>query len=105
MADVCVVLKKRLKSGYSPIKVYEYMACAKPVIASRVEGLEFIESEGVGRLVEPGDTICFERAMLDLLLDPRKGAHMGEKGIRLVRERFSWSSVTLRIESILKELA
>ena len=105
MADVCVVLKKRLKSGYSPIKVYEYMACAKPVIASRVEGLEFIESEGVGRLVEPGDTICFERLMLDLLLDPRKGAHMGEKGIRLVRERFSWSSVTLRIESILKELA
>ena len=105
MADVCIVLKKRLQSGYSPIKVYEYMACGKPVIASRVEGLEFIEIEGVGRLVEPGDSLSLEKTIIDLLLDPRKRADMGKRGIWLVRERFSWNSVTLKIEDILKKLA
>jgi len=52
IADICVLPKRRLKSGYSPIKLYEYMACGKPVVASRVEGLEFIEEEGTGRLTD-----------------------------------------------------
>jgi len=43
IADICVLPKRKLKSGYSPIKLYEYMACGKPIISSLAEGLEFIE--------------------------------------------------------------
>ena len=105
MADVCVVLKKRLRSGYSPIKLYEYLACGKPVVASRVEGLEFIEREGLGRLVEPGDIRSLEDVLLDLLTDPGKRAEMSRKGLLLATECFSWDSKILRIEGVLKRLA
>jgi glycosyltransferase involved in cell wall biosynthesis len=105
IADICVLQKQRLKSGYSPIKLYEYMACGKPLVATRVEGLEFIEEEGIGRLVEPEDVTGLERALNDLINAPQERIRMGQKGLQVVRERFSWELSIAKIEKILKELA
>ena len=105
ISDVCVLLKRELASGYSAIKLYEYMACGKPVIASRVAGLEFIETEGVGRLIKSGDLKDIKEALLDLLSAPEKRVDMGQRGLKIARERFTWDSRTSKIEKILKELA
>jgi glycosyltransferase involved in cell wall biosynthesis len=105
ITDICVTLKRRLKSGYSPLKLYEYMACGKPVVASRVEGLEFIEAEGAGRLVEPGDLRSLERVLLELIVGPQKRVEMGQKGLQIVKNRFSWDLGALMIEKILEKLA
>ena len=43
-ADLCVAPKKPILSGYSPLKLYEYMACGKPVIADENGG--FRDPEG-----------------------------------------------------------
>jgi glycosyltransferase involved in cell wall biosynthesis len=80
LADICVapfISKRNDKTGVSPLKVYEYMACGKPVVASRVEGLDFLEEEGAGRLVEPEDVNDLEKALGDLLQDPGKGLQWG----------------------------
>ena len=105
VADLCVLPKRRLKSGWSPLKLYEYMACGKPVVASRVEGLDFIEKEGVGRLMEPEDANSLKLAILDLLQEPQKGALMGQKGVQMARERFNWETKVREIEHILHRLA
>jgi len=105
ISDVCVLLKRELASGYSAIKLYEYMACGKPVIASRVAGLEFIGIEEVGRLVEPGDLKNIKEALLDLLSAPEKRVEMGQRGLKIAQERFAWDSRVSKIERILKELA
>ncbi len=108
IADICVapfIFERNQKTGVSPLKVFEYMACGKPVIASRIEGLEFIEVEGAGRLIEPGDVESLEEALLDLLTDTQKRTNMGRKGLQIAREKFTWNSRTLNIEKILKELA
>ena len=102
IADVCVLPKRRLKSGYSPLKLYEYMACGKPVVSSRVEGLEFIEDEGVGRLVDPEDMESFEEAISDLLKNFQKREDMGRKGLQIANKRFNWDSKVAKIEKILK---
>ena len=37
--------------GLSPLKLYEYLACGKPVIASRIEGVsEVVEEGGCGSI-------------------------------------------------------
>jgi glycosyltransferase involved in cell wall biosynthesis len=105
IADICVLPKRKLRSGYSPIKLYEYMACSKPVVASRVEGLEFIEEEGIGRLVEPEDVLGLEKTIDDLIKRPEERIRMGEKGHQIAREGFSWESRVKKLEEILKELA
>jgi starch synthase len=105
ISDICVIPKRRLKSGYSPIKLYEYMACGKPIVASRVAGLEFLEQEGAGRVVDPGDLISLEEALQDLLTDSQKRRTMGQKGLQIARERFNWELRVNKIENILRELA
>jgi glycosyltransferase involved in cell wall biosynthesis len=104
IADVCVVLKRKLRSGYSPLKLYEYMACGKPVVASRVEGLEFIEEEGAGQLIEPEDVIGLEKALQDLFRNSNKRVAMGVKGLQIAREKFSWDSRAMEISRILSAI-
>jgi glycosyltransferase involved in cell wall biosynthesis len=104
LADICVLPKRRLKSGYSPIKLYEYMACGKPVVASRVEGLIFLEEEGAGLLVEPENVDDLEKALDDLLQDPGKRASMGSTGLKIAVERYSWKSKAIEIEGVLRDL-
>ena len=103
LADICVA-PLRVVTG-SPIKVFEYMACGKPVVASRIEGLEFIEAEGAGRLTAPEDIIGLEEALNELIDEPRKRADMGQKGMQIARERFSWESRVIEIEDLLENLA
>jgi glycosyltransferase involved in cell wall biosynthesis len=103
LADICVA-PLRVMTG-SPIKVFEYMACGKPVVTSRIEGLEFIEEEGVGRLTAPEDIMGVERALNELIEEPRKRADMGQKGMQIARERFSWESRVVEVEDLLKKMA
>jgi glycosyltransferase involved in cell wall biosynthesis len=103
LADICVA-PLRVGTG-SPIKVFEYMACGKPVVASRIEGLEFIEAEGAGRLTAPEDIMGLEGALNELIEEPQKRADMGQKGMQIARERFSWESRVAEIEELLRKLA
>jgi glycosyltransferase involved in cell wall biosynthesis len=103
LADVCVA-PLRVGTG-SPIKVFEYMACGKPVVTSRIEGLEFIEAEGAGLLTAPEDIVKLEEALNELVnKEPQKRADMGQRGIQIVRERFSWESRVIEIEKLLRKL-
>jgi len=108
IADICVapfISARNRKTGLSPLKVYEYMACGKPVISSRIESLEWIEEEGAGQLIEPENVRSLEEALSGLIVDPKKGVNMGQKGLQLVREKFDWESKVVQIERILCELA
>jgi glycosyltransferase involved in cell wall biosynthesis len=93
VADVCVapfVKRRNNRIGLSPLKVYEYMACGKAVVTSRVPGLEIVEEGETGFLVDPEDPRSLADGIIELLLDPKKRAHMGQRGLSLVREGFDW---------------
>jgi glycosyltransferase involved in cell wall biosynthesis len=108
IADICVapfISRRNQTTGVSPIKIFEYMACGKPVISSRIEGLEFIEEEGVGRLIPPEDVAGLEKAVDDLTNAPQERMRMGKNGPQIARERFSWESKVIKIEEVLKGLA
>jgi glycosyltransferase involved in cell wall biosynthesis len=98
-------LRRNQITGVSPIKVFEYMACGKPVIASRIGGLEFIEEEGVGLLINPEDTLSLEQILYDLIKNPQKRKDMGNRGHEITRERFSWESRVTQIEEVFKKMA
>lgn len=107
IADICAapfILKRNQKTGVSPLKIFEYMACGKPIIASRIEGLEFIEAEGAGLLVEPEDVKELEKALYLLIREPQVRIKMGGKGLQIARERFDWELKVAKIEEILERL-
>jgi glycosyltransferase involved in cell wall biosynthesis len=103
-ADICTSLKVELRSGYSPLKLYEYMACGKPVIASRVSGFEVVENSGSGVLVEPNDYQAFAAAIIRLLDDRALRASIGVKARQYVVENHSWDSVARRVAGVFKSV-
>jgi len=103
-SDVCTSPKAGLKSGYSPLKLCEYMACGKPVVASRASGLEIVEDSGAGILLELGDAAALAAAIIKLLHNQELRKQMGEDGRRYVVENQSWESVAKRVTDVCQSL-
>jgi len=103
--DVCLVLKKPLSSGYSPLKLYEYMACERPVVASRVEGFECLEEEKAGILVDQEDPVEVADAVVTLLKDEELREDMGKRGREFVLKSHTWEKVAQKISDICQKTA
>lgn len=102
--DVCVVPKMAVKSGLSPLKLYEYMACGKSIVATRVSGLDILEQCGAGLLVEPEDSQELAHAIITLLKDEKLRIELGEKGRKYVVKNQSWESVAWKVADVCQSL-
>jgi glycosyltransferase involved in cell wall biosynthesis len=102
-ADICLLPAcpdEKIMQDVVPIKMYEYMAMRKPVIATRLAGVmkEFGEDNGVVYVDRPEDVI--PKALE--LVNNGKLNQLGEKARSLV-EGYSWDQITDQFEMILEE--
>src|SRR2546430_12736375 len=85
-----------------PIKMYEYLAAGKPVIATKLPGLfrEFGEGHGVVYVDTPRDVVAKAKELA------RDGnlRHIGEQG-RVFVSGNDWRSITDTFEAMLTNLA
>ena len=84
-----VVVQKSLAEGFG-LTVAEAMWKARPVIASRIGGIQDqIEDEVNGLLLDdPHDTAAFGRTVVELLDNPENAEEMGRKARERVRDEF-----------------
>ena len=75
----------------------EAMACATPVICTRVASMPEIVEDGVtGFIVEPGDSAALRSRLEWLAAHPVEAAVMGASGRERVLARFQWPEVVNR---------
>ena len=80
------------------IAVIEAMACGLPVaISDRVNLWREIADADAGWVAPPRDG-PFRSALLEALSDPARAREKGERGRRLVAERFQWSEIAAVLE-------
>ncbi len=103
-SDVCVLPKVVARSGLSPLKLYEYMACGKPVVATRVSGLDILEECRAGLLMNPEDYQEFANAVTMLLKNRELRRELGKNGRQYVVENQSWESVAQRVANVCQSL-
>jgi glycosyltransferase involved in cell wall biosynthesis len=85
--DVAVLAS--LSEGFSNV-ILEYMASARPVVATEVGGNPEIVVHGeTGLLVPPGDSKALASAILSVLEDKEVALRFGMAGRKRVEERFS----------------
>jgi glycosyltransferase involved in cell wall biosynthesis len=105
-SDVCAapfILARNAKIGLSPLKLYEYMACGKPVVASNISGVaDTLEASKGGIPVPPENPEALAEAILKLLENQELRVDMGSKGLSYVTENYSWYSVAKRVERVCK---
>lgn len=102
--DVAVAPYPALKNFYfSPLKVYEYMAAGRPVVASGIGQLKtLIQHEENGLLVQPGDAIDLAKALIRIHSDLQLRARLGAAGRQTVLSNYTWDSVAQRIFDLTK---
>ena len=87
------------------IAVVEAMACALPVVVSdRVNIWREVDAARAGRIT-PCDADAVAEALAAVLGNTDAPRKMGARGASLVREKFDWSKVALRLEGVYTSLA
>jgi L-malate glycosyltransferase len=102
ISDVCVLSSKA--EGFSN-SILEYMAAARPVVATNVGGAgEAIVEGETGFLVAPGDDSEMSDRIVRLLQNPDGARIMGENGRRIVEENFSCAVQLQKTEALYADL-
>jgi glycosyltransferase involved in cell wall biosynthesis len=103
VSDVCV-LSSRGVEGFSN-SIIEYMAAARPVVATDVGGAaeQIVEGE-TGHIIAPEDDRAMAAHIVALLKDPLRAAEMGARGLSRVREKFSCEAQLERTEALYERL-
>ena len=77
---------------FSPLKIFEYMAMAKPVVAPRQGQLAELITDGEnGFLYEPGNRTEMLDKIKKLLSDGGLRKRLGEKARKTIVENYTWS--------------
>lgn len=87
---------------HSPLKLYEYMALGKPVVAAAYDDAKrLLGQDERGFLFEPGSLDDLVRALRKAIAYRERWQAMGEEGRRLVEREHSWES---RVRQMICEL-
>jgi glycosyltransferase involved in cell wall biosynthesis len=75
----------------SPTKLFEYMASARPIVASDLDQIGDVLRDDLAVLVRPGDPADLSRGLRELVADPGRRTELGARARRRVVERYTWA--------------
>ena len=100
-----VIVQKSLAEGFG-LTVAEAMWKSRPIVASRIGGIQDQIEDGVSGLLldDPSDEDAFARAVCSLLLDRDRAARMGEQAHARVQSEFLGSRHLAQYVALCAEL-
>ncbi len=103
LADVCTLYfdLKPITRHIVPIKLYEYMAAGRPVLASPLPAVMQDTPPGNGVLYAPDSQL---QPTLQKLLDPAYRQSLGAQARAFVEAHCDWNKLTDEFESLLSQL-
>lgn len=88
--------------GQSSLKIFEYLACGKPIVARDTSGYEIIRDFKVGTLVNPEDRIETSKAIIHILSNDILKREMGDNSRRLAVKYYSWETVAKKTINVFR---
>lgn len=89
----------------SPTKLFEYMAMAKPIIASDLDQIgEILRRHDAALLVPPGDAASLARAMNILLEDQHRATQLAQHAYEAANKHYTWHGHVQHILSAAKTM-
>ena len=103
--DICVALYHRSAGDSSPVKIFDYLACGKPVVATDVgETRGFFTDSGAVMIVPPEDPASLAQGLNRLLENETLRAEMGKTGRAFVTGRYSRTQIAEIVETAAMKL-
>lgn len=89
-----------------PTKLFEYLGAGLPVIISdTLQCSSIVKDNECGLVVDPSDVQAIARAITFFIQNPAIAQAMGERGRRLVTERYQWKSEATKLTKLYAEIA
>ncbi len=93
--DICVAPYNSSRDETSPVKLYDYFACARPVVASAIEALKSVRDELPGLvLVEPDNPDALTEGLIGVFDHYEHYEEEARKTKNIIFEKYSWRRVT-----------
>jgi glycosyltransferase involved in cell wall biosynthesis len=106
-ADVALVPLRNvpLFEQFIPSKMFEIMACARPIVGSvRGEARRILERSGAALIVEPEDAEAIAAAIARLEDDPVLAARLGRAGRQFVSANYDRSTLARQYLTVLEDV-
>jgi glycosyltransferase involved in cell wall biosynthesis len=108
-ADACVSLHPdypwtRYGFHNSPMKMFEYMACMRPVVASNHGQMKEIISDGVDGILCENNTTEILAKLIYLRDHPEDAARIGEQGWNRIQSEFNWPRNVAKTLQVFEQL-
>ena len=103
--DVCVAPFCGDRGETSPVKLFDYLACGRPVVASAIPSVTplFSRANGVV-LVQPDQIDALADAVLDLLARPDEAGRLGREGREFVEQRYGWDAIVRTLRDLVRQI-
>ena len=104
LASIDVLAMPSLSEGL-PMVLLEAMAMAKPIVATRIDGvIEVLENSKTGLLVPAKNSHALAEAIVGILKDKAKASFFGQKAREAAKEKFSVKKMVEQIELAYEKL-
>jgi glycosyltransferase involved in cell wall biosynthesis len=103
-ADIMLVPLKRddIFTAFIPSKMFDFMACGKPIILSvNREAREILEAADGGFYLEPDDPQALATALTNLAQNPERLSAIGQRGRDYVLQHYQRDQQAERLDEIL----
>lgn len=108
-AAVCIaplaLNDRNVVQGCCPLKVLEYMAAGRPIVAANLPVVRELVREDIdGLLFFPGDPTDLARQVGALLDDPERAKRLGQRAAQRVQDRFTWHVAVKKLLKVYDQL-
>jgi len=108
-ADVCVAPlaynDRNVTQGCCPLKVIEYMACARPVVAANLPVVrELVRDDVDALLFTPDDPADLARCVLAILNDATLAQRLADSAAERAGDKFSWREAQKKLLRVYEKL-
>jgi glycosyltransferase involved in cell wall biosynthesis len=96
--DICVAPHLKDSNQASPVKIFDYMACERAIVASAIEVVrEITGNSGCALLVSPENADNLARGVILLIQDKTKRMEMAKKGRERVKVNFDRKKIAEKL--------
>jgi glycosyltransferase involved in cell wall biosynthesis len=97
-ADICVAPFVKSRGEASPLKLFDYMACGKPVVCSDIPSINYLTKQNCGVVaIPPDNSHALATSIIDLLDDDLSRGKMGQLARKYVEKYNSWETITSQL--------
>jgi glycosyltransferase involved in cell wall biosynthesis len=101
LADVLV--SPRSHGGNLPLKVFDYLAAGRPIVATDIPTHRSVLNENLAMLVRP-TTPALADGIVRLLRDPARAERLGQAGRRYAEEHLGWNTFVTGLSDLFDEV-